>query len=120
MHARGNPVFAVLLTWLLTVTLILVGGFGYLLNLSTLFFVVLYIALMFGVFILRRKEPDTERPYRAWGHPWSTIVCIIGWISVATIMAVAAPASALSAIIMTAVSIPAYAILSRRNQTRTG
>ena len=120
VHQRGNPVFAVLLTWLLTVTLILLGGFGYLLNLSTMFFVVLYVALMFGVFLLRRREPGTERPYRAWGHPWSTVACIIGWISVAAFMAVAAPESALSAIIMTAVSIPAYLVLSRRRRAASG
>lgn len=119
VHARGNPVFAVLLTWLLTVVLILVGGFGYLLTLSTMFFVVLYIALMFGVFLLRKKEPDTERPYRAWGHPYSTILCIIGWMSVTAFMALSAPETALSAIIMTAVSIPAYFLLSRRRTTRS-
>jgi hypothetical protein len=25
-----------------------------------------------GVLILRSRQPDTDRPYRAWGHPWST------------------------------------------------
>ena len=116
VHDRGNPVFAVLVTWALAVILIMVGGFGYLLNLSTMFFVVLYIALMFGVFLLRRREPDAERPYRAWGHPYSTILCIIGWVCVSVFMGVAAPESALSAIIMTAVSIPAFFILSRRRK----
>ena len=36
---------------------------------------VIFAALMFyvltigGVFVLRRKRPDAERPYRAWGYP---------------------------------------------------
>jgi len=73
----GNPIFAVLVTWLLSVGLILLGGFEFLLLLSVFFFVPLYLALI--VLILRKREPDSERPYRAWGHPYSTIVCLIGW-----------------------------------------
>lgn len=114
VHERGNPVVAVLITWALAVTLILVGGIRFLLSLSTMFYVVLYIALMVGVFLLRRREPGSDRPYRAWGHPWTTILCIAGWTSVTVFLGVAAPESALSAIIMTAVSIPAYLVLSRR------
>lgn len=112
VHAGGNPVFGVLLTWAVTVILILIGGFEYLLNLSAMFYIVLYLAVLVGVFILRRKEPGTERPYRAWGHPYTTTLCIIGWTLITGFMAYAAPESALSAIIMTAVSIPVYFVLS--------
>ena len=113
VHAGGNPVFAVLLTWLLTVVLILGGGFSYLLNLSTLFFIVLYVAVLCGVFILRRREPESERPYRAWGHPYTTTLCITGWTLITGFMAYTAPMSALSAVIMTAVSLPVYLLLAK-------
>ena len=33
---------------------------------ATLFFYILTIA---GVFILRKKRPDLERPYRVWAYP---------------------------------------------------
>lgn len=105
---RGNPVFAVFLTWAATAGLIMAGGFEFLLNLSALFFVVLYAALMIGVLVLRHREPAAERPHRAWGHPYSTVFCLLAWIAIAVIMAVAAPDSALSAALMTAVSIPIY------------
>ncbi|MFB3076823.1 MAG: APC family permease, partial [Lysobacterales bacterium] len=72
----GNPVFAIMVTWLLSVGLIMVGGFEFLLLLSVFLFVPLYLALIVGVLILRKREPDAERPYRAWGHPYSTIVCL--------------------------------------------
>jgi len=104
----GNPVFAVFLTWAGAAGLIVAGGFEFLLNLSALFFVVLYSALMIGVLILRHREPDAERPHRAWGHPYSTVFCLVAWIAIAIIMAAAAPQSAISAALMTAVSIPIY------------
>ena len=75
----GNPVFAVNLTWALSVGLIWIGGFEFLLLLSVFFYVPIYLAMIIGVLILRKREPDGDRPYVAWAHPYSTIVCLIGW-----------------------------------------
>jgi APA family basic amino acid/polyamine antiporter len=30
---------------------------------------IFYVLTIFGLFILRRKRPDAERPYRAFGYP---------------------------------------------------
>lgn len=110
---HGNPVFAVLLTWALGVILILMGGFEFLLNFNVLLFVFLYVALLFGVVRLRKREPTTKRPYRAWGHPYTTWVGIIGWASVTVFMAVSAPESTLSAAAMVAISFPVYYSLKK-------
>jgi APA family basic amino acid/polyamine antiporter len=110
----GNPVFAIMVTWLLTVGLILVGGFEFLLLLSVFFYVPLYLALIVGVLILRKREPDAERPYRAWGHPYSTIVCLIGWTIVTLFQAYAEKETALYAVAMVTVSWPVYRYLARK------
>ncbi len=110
----GNPVFAILITWLVSVGLILVGGFEFLLLLSVFFFVPLYLALIAGIFILRRREPQAERPYRAWGHPYSTIVCLIGWTIVTLFQAYVERETALYAVAMVAVSWPVYQYIARR------
>jgi len=111
---RGNPVFAIVVTWLLSVGLIMVGGFEFLLLLSVFLFVPLYLALIIGVLILRKREPDAERPYRAWGHPYSTIVCLIGWTIVTLFQAYAERETALYAVAMVAVSWPVYQYLARK------
>jgi APA family basic amino acid/polyamine antiporter len=110
----GNPVFAIMVTWLLTIGLILVGGFEFLLLLSVFFYVPLYLALISGVLILRKREPDGERPYRAWGHPYSTIVCLIGWTIVTLFQAYAERETALYAVAMVTVSWPVYRYLARK------
>jgi len=110
----GNPVFAILVTWLVSVGLILLGGFEFLLLLSVFLFVPLYLALIVGVLILRKSEPDAERPYRAWGHPYSTIVCLIGWAVVTLFQAYAERETALYAVAMVAVSWPVYQYLARK------
>ncbi len=85
----GNPTFAVLLSWGLSVGLIMIGGFEFLLHLCVFFYVFLCALVIAGVIILRSRQPDAARPYRAWGHPWSTWVCLLGWLLIALFQAVA-------------------------------
>lgn len=110
----GNPVFAILITWLVSVGLILLGGFEFLLVLSVFFFVPLYLALIVGVLILRKREPDAERPYRAWGHPYSTILCLVAWTIVTLFQAYVERETAIYAVVMVAVSWPVYRYLARK------
>jgi APA family basic amino acid/polyamine antiporter len=109
----GNPIFAVLLSWGLSVGLIMIGGFEFLLHLSVFFYVFLYVLLIGGVVILRTRQPDADRPYRAWGHPWSTYTCLLGWLVLALFQAAAQIHTAVYAAIMVAISWPVYRALLR-------
>jgi len=107
----GNPIFAVLLSWGLSVGLIMIGGFEFLLHLSIFFYLFIYVVVIAGVLILRSRQPDADRPYRAWGHPWSTYTCLLGWILIALYQAVAEIDTAAYAAIMVAISWLVYRIL---------
>jgi len=109
----GNPIFAVLLSWGLSIGLILIGGFESLLHLSIFFFMFIYVVEIAGVLILRSRQPDADRPYRAWGHPWSTYFCLLGWLLIALFQAVAEIDTAAYAAIMVAVSWLVYRTLMR-------
>ena len=110
----GNPVFAVLITWLLVVVLIMVGGFDFLLLLSIFFYVPLYLALIVGVLILKKAEPNVDRPYLAWAHPYSTYLCLLGWSVITAFQAYAERQTALYALAMILVAWPAYRYLARQ------
>ena len=109
----GNPIFAVLLSWGLSVGLIMIGGFEFLLHLSIFFYLFIYVVVIAGVIILRSRQPDTDRPYRAWGHPWSTYTCLLGWIVLALFQAAVEIDTAAYAAIFVAISWPVYRILMR-------
>jgi APA family basic amino acid/polyamine antiporter len=109
----GNPVFAIVITWLLAVGLILIGGFEFLLMLSVFFYVPLYLAMIVGILVLRKREPDTERPYRAWGHPYSTILCLVAWTIVTMFQAYVERETAVYAVVLAAASWPVFRYLSR-------
>jgi APA family basic amino acid/polyamine antiporter len=109
----GNPIFAVLLSWGFSVGLILIGGFHFLLHLLIFFVLFLTVVVIAGVIILRSRQPDADRPYRAWGHPWSTYTCLFGWLVIALFQAVAEIDTAAYAAIFVAISWPVYRHLMR-------
>ena len=111
---RGNPVFAVVMTWVLSVAMIMAGGFEFLVQLCVFLFVPLYVALIIGIFILRKREPNTARPFRAWGHPYSTVVVLIGWSMITVFQAYADKDIALYAIGLVAIAWPVYWYLNKK------
>ena len=116
----SNPVFAVLLTWGLSVGLIIIGGFEFLLHLAVFFHLFVYVLLIAGVMILRIRQPDADRPYRTWGHPWTTLICLFGWIFLSLFQAVVQIETALYAAIMVVLSWPVYRFIIRSGRSRSG
>ncbi|MFT4983209.1 MAG: APA family basic amino acid/polyamine antiporter [Flavobacterium sp.] len=64
--------------------LCLTGKYGDLLDFVVIIVLIFYILTILGIFILRRKMPNAERPYRAFGYPFlpafyivvATAICI--------------------------------------------
>lgn len=65
--------------------LCLTGRYGDLLDFVMIIVVIFYILTIAGIFILRKKMPDAERPYKAFGYPvlpaiyilLATVFCIM-------------------------------------------
>ena len=59
------------------ILLVLSGKYGDLLTMISFVVVLFYMLTITGIFILRKKQPDTERPYKAFGYPVLPIIYII-------------------------------------------
>lgn len=57
--------------------LCLTGKYGDLLDYVMIIVVIFYILTIYGIFILRKKMPNAERPYKAFGYPLLPIIYII-------------------------------------------
>jgi APA family basic amino acid/polyamine antiporter len=78
VHPRfQTPANALLLHLALMVIMVLSGSFFILADMYIFIVWVFNLMLMFGVFILRKKMPDAERPYKVWGYPWVPVIVII-------------------------------------------
>ncbi|MCG2610832.1 amino acid permease [Flavobacterium sp. SM15] len=50
--------------------LCLTGKYGDLLDFVVIIVLIFYILTIYGIFILRKKQPDAARPYKAFGYPF--------------------------------------------------
>jgi APA family basic amino acid/polyamine antiporter len=71
VHPRFlTPSVAILLQLGLAVALLLVGqNFRQLFTLAIFAEWLFYMITASSIFVFRRREPDSERPYRVWGYP---------------------------------------------------
>jgi basic amino acid/polyamine antiporter, APA family len=76
VNAGGTPVFALLLSTLIGITFVM-GSFERVIAMLSFFFVANYTLSYTSLFVLRRREPQMPRPYRAWGYPWTTGAALI-------------------------------------------
>jgi basic amino acid/polyamine antiporter, APA family len=77
VNKGGTPELALLLSTV-TAVLFVLGSFERVIAMLSFFFVANYTLTYISVFVLRKKEPDMPRPYRAWGYPWTTAIALIG------------------------------------------
>lgn len=64
--------------------LCLSGSYGDLLSYCTFASLLFYIITVAGVMILRKREPEAERPYKVWGYPYLPIAYLFlaGFVAV--------------------------------------
>lgn len=96
--------------------LCLSGTYGDLLNYSTFASLLYYIVTISGLFILRRKWKDAERPYKAFGYPFIPGLYIIIALTICTILLITSPEYTGFGLIIVAAGIPFY-FLSKKQKT---
>jgi len=79
VNKGGTPTIALLLSALVGV-IFAIGEFQRVIAMLAFFFVTNYLLSFISLFILRAREPDLPRPYRAWGYPWTTALALLGSI----------------------------------------
>jgi APA family basic amino acid/polyamine antiporter len=75
------------------------------------FFVINYAVTFLSILILRRREPDTPRPYRAWGYPFTTILVLLGSIAFLVGAVMDDPSDGIYVLVLLAASYPAFLLL---------
>ena len=70
VNKGGTPTFALLMSLAVALLFIVFGKtVARVISVLAFFFVANYTLSFIAVFVLRRREPDKPRPYRAWGYP---------------------------------------------------
>jgi APA family basic amino acid/polyamine antiporter len=114
VNRGGTPDAALIVSAVVAALFLLTGTFERLIAICTFLFVASYALSFASVFVMRRREPDTPRPYRAWGHPWTTAAVLLGSIVFLTATLVADPNGAAIVAGLLVVSYPAFRVITRR------
>jgi len=77
VNRGGTPSLALFLCAIVSIALVLSGGFDTLIAIGSVLFVAVYVSGFASLLILRRSEPDLPRPYKAWWYPWSTVLVLL-------------------------------------------
>jgi APA family basic amino acid/polyamine antiporter len=117
VNRGGTPGPALIASSVVAALFLLTGTFERLIAICTFLFVASYAMSFASVFVLRRREPGTPRPYRAWGHPWTTGTVFLGSLAFLTATLVADPHGAMIVAALLVVSYPIFRLITR---TRSG
>jgi len=76
-----------------------------------------YALVAASIFIYRRREPDTERPYRTWGYPVVPILFLIVSVGLIIQTIVNTPRQSAIGLGLILLGVPVYWLLDRRSRT---
>jgi APA family basic amino acid/polyamine antiporter len=74
----GTPRVALLVTAATAAGFALSGRIEDILGVAAILIAVEYCVNYSAVFVLRWREPQLPRPFRAWGYPWTTALVLLG------------------------------------------
>jgi len=94
--------------------LCLTGTYGDLLDYVIFAVMIFYVLTIIGIFVLRKKWPDAERPYKAFGYPYLPILYIILASSICIILLIYKPQYTWPGLIIVLLGVPIYFIWKRK------
>jgi APA family basic amino acid/polyamine antiporter len=114
VNKGGTPTTALFLSTVVAL-LFIVGSerFETVIAALAFFFVANYTMSFISVFVLRVREPELERPYSAWGYPWTTGLVLSGSVAFLVGAIASDTRTSLYALALLALSYPAFILLRR-------
>jgi len=119
VNKGGTPTIGLLLSALVGVAFA-IFSFERVIAMLAFFFVTNYLLSFVSMFILRAREPELSRPYRAWGYPWTTALALLGSLGFLLEAIREDRTNSLLTLAALACSYPVYRILKLVSQRSTG
>lgn len=115
LNSKGVPQWALWAQCLIASILCLSGKYGDLLDMISLVVVLFYVLTIAGIFILRKKQPNTPRPYKAFGYPFLPALYIIMGVLFCALLLFFKTEFTWPGLIIVLVGIPIYYLIQKRN-----
>lgn len=119
LNAQDVPQAALVLQGCWSALLVLSGTYSNLLDYVVFAVLLFYLFTIAGLFILRRKKPEAERPYRAVGYPVLPLVYLLLVALICVILLMYKPGYTWPGLIIVALGVPAYFVFRRLQRPAT-
>ena len=114
LNDNAVPQWALWAQCVVACLLCLSGGYGNLLDMISFVVVIFYVLTILGIFILRKKQPDTERPYKAFGYPFLPVIYILMGTAFCVLLLIFKTKYAAWGLVITLAGIPLYYLAARK------
>ena len=114
VNRGGTPTVSLVLTGLVALAFLATGTFETIIAIAAFFFVADYALSFVAVFVLRHREPDAPRPYRAIGHPWTTGFVLLGSLAFLVSAIIGDRRNSLYALLIVLISYPVFRLTRQR------
>lgn len=108
LNSHAVPAWALVIQAVWASMLCLSGSYGDLLDYVIFAVLIFYILTVGGIFILRRKQPNAERPYKAFGYPVLPAIYIVLATLICAILLIYKPAFTWPGLGIVATGFPVY------------
>jgi APA family basic amino acid/polyamine antiporter len=108
------PGFALIIQAVWASLLCLSGTYGDLLDYTTFASLLFYVLTIAGIFVLRRKQPHAERPYKVLAYPALPILYIILAMTVCIILLITKPEFTQRGLLIVGLGLPVYYFTNRK------
>ncbi len=93
------------------------GKYGQLLDMISFVVVLFYILTIVGIFILRKKRPEADRPYKAFGYPVIPFIYVVMGLAFCILLIIYKPQFTWPGLIIVLIGIPLYYLAVSRQKT---
>jgi APA family basic amino acid/polyamine antiporter len=113
LNKNAVPQWALWAQCVVASVLCLSGRYGDLLDMISFVVVLFYVLTIIGIFILRKKQPDTPRPYKAFGYPFLPLIYVLLGSAFCGLLLFYKPNYTWPGFIIVAIGIPLYFIAKK-------
>lgn len=110
LNNKAVPGIALVVQGFWASLLCLSGTYSDLLDYVIFAVLIFYILTVFGIFLLRKKKPDAERPYKALGYPLLPALYILAAAAISADLLIFKPKYTWPGVIIVLLGIPVYFI----------
>lgn len=111
LNKNAVPEYSLWLQCIFAAAWCLSGKYGDLLDMISFVVVGFYMLTIAGIFILRKKLPNADRPYKAFGYPVIPVIYILMGLTFCILLIIYKPAFTWPGLIITLLGIPIYYLI---------